>query len=122
MGVQTYTDKRTLYEEAEISLAYKNASLESYGEVLKADGPVAVTIETFQKLPKSKPKFIDEERDLFKPDTDNIAKLVMDALNDVAYIDDKQVTHLAVVKNPRVRGQKAHMTIQIMFTGVRNGC
>ncbi len=33
-----------------------------------------------------------------KPDTDNIAKVVCDALNGVAYHDDKQITSLTVDK------------------------
>lgn len=33
-----------------------------------------------------------------KPDADNIAKVVLDALNGYAYIDDKQVTSLSVFK------------------------
>ncbi len=121
VGVQTYTDRRTLNDEADISLAYKSASIDSYGCVLKTEGPVAITIETYQQLPRSKPKCITEEKDLFKPDIDNIAKLVMDALNDVAYKDDKQVTHLAIKKNPRVRDQQAHMIVQIMFIGDKDG-
>lgn len=33
-----------------------------------------------------------------KPDTDNIAKIVLDALNGLAYPDDKQVVELQVLK------------------------
>ena len=33
-----------------------------------------------------------------KPDTDNIAKAILDALNGVAYYDDAQVVELHVVK------------------------
>ena len=33
-----------------------------------------------------------------KPDTDNIAKICLDALNGVAYDDDSQVTVLLVLK------------------------
>ena len=41
-----------------------------------------------------------------KPDTDNIAKSILDALNGIAYKDDKQVVTLSVKKRydevPRV--------------------
>ena len=41
-----------------------------------------------------------------KPDTDNIAKIVLDSLNGIAYPDDSQVVDLQVLKryceNPRV--------------------
>ena len=33
-----------------------------------------------------------------KPDVDNIAKIVMDSLNELAYLDDKQVNHLSIRK------------------------
>ena len=33
-----------------------------------------------------------------KPDVDNIAKIVMDSLNKLAYLDDKQVSHLTIRK------------------------
>lgn len=35
---------------------------------------------------------------LRKPDVDNVAKLVLDALNGVAYVDDKQIVELNVIK------------------------
>lgn len=41
-----------------------------------------------------------------KPDSDNIAKIILDSLNGLAFLDDKQVTELYVYKayddNPRV--------------------
>lgn len=33
-----------------------------------------------------------------KPDTDNIAKSILDSLNKIAYLDDKQVVDLRVRK------------------------
>ena len=33
-----------------------------------------------------------------KPDTDNIAKSILDSLNKIAYLDDKQVVKLEVEK------------------------
>lgn len=33
-----------------------------------------------------------------KPDTDNIAKSILDSLNGIAYLDDKQVTDLRIRK------------------------
>lgn len=41
--------------------------------------------------------------DTGKPDCDNIAKAVLDALNGVAFDDDSQVVTLVVRKYPRVR-------------------
>lgn len=33
-----------------------------------------------------------------KPDTDNVAKIVLDALNGIAYHDDAQIVQLTVLK------------------------
>ena len=45
-------------------------------------------------------------RPMKTPDCDNIAKICLDALNDIAYPDDSQITCLLVLKfwseNPRV--------------------
>lgn len=49
-----------------------------------------------------------------KPDCDNIAKAVLDALNGLAYKDDSQVTDLIVRKR---YGARAHVTVRIESTG-----
>ena len=33
-----------------------------------------------------------------KPDVDNVAKIVMDSLNELAYLDDRQVNFLSIRK------------------------
>jgi len=40
----------------------------------------------------------DEIYPTIKPDTDNIAKIILDSLNGIAYKDDKQVIRLSVEK------------------------
>lgn len=71
--------------------------------------PVRVTIDVMRHLPKSKtPRAGDladdfAEPDTHKPDLDNVAKAVLDALNGYAYADDAQVVELVVRKYPRVR-------------------
>lgn len=74
-------------------------------------GPLRVTIEAYVAVPKSW-KALDRAMALLglkapetKPDVDNAAK-VMDALNGIVWIDDKQVARLEVEKfysdNPRM--------------------
>ena len=65
--------------------------------------PVTVRIVTMRPMPKSRPKRIVTEPDVYKPDADNIAKLVLDALNGIAWSDDTQVTGLYVFKCDRTR-------------------
>lgn len=67
------------------------------------DAALAVTITVVRHLPASTPKGIRSQPDTMKPDIDNIAKAVLDALNNVAYFDDSQVVTLTVREHPRVR-------------------
>ena len=62
---------------------------------------VHVLIEAQRPLSKSNPKFWAGRPDLMKPDADNLAKVVCDALNGTAYRDDCQITQLAVTYDPR---------------------
>ena len=67
------------------------------------DQPVRVEIIAEHLAPKvSKGKraamIAGEFYPLIKPDADNIAKIVLDALNGVAYNDDKQVVELTIRK------------------------
>ena len=62
------------------------------------------TITAYFKPPKTSTKNFRQKAEkgeiqpIKKPDADNIAKIVLDALNGVAYDDDKQVAELTVVK------------------------
>lgn len=68
------------------------------------DGPVKARIEVYYKIPKSYTKKRVQairtglEMPLKKPDSDNIAKIVLDSLNKIAFDDDAQVVELTVVK------------------------
>lgn len=75
-------------------------------------GAASVEIRAYFGIPKSTPKW--KRADMLagilyptkKPDADNILKIVLDALNGVAYDDDKQIIEASVHKrysdNPRV--------------------
>ena len=75
--------------------------------------PVAVDVYIQRPLPMSRPKRCDGEDDTYKPDADNVAKLVLDALSGVAYEDDAQVVRVCVTKARRRRGVDEHMTVTI---------
>jgi Holliday junction resolvase RusA-like endonuclease len=81
------------YKQA-IRLAYVNAG----GEV--REGPVSVRIVCWFERPKShsKKRRQQPEPKTTKPDADNLAKGIGDALNEIAYNDDGQVYRLAVEK------------------------
>lgn len=95
-----YTTKGTRDYEMAIREAFENAP----GRPPEPfSGPIDVTIVTSRQLPKSTPKSVIREPDTHKPDADNVAKVVLDALNGVAWLDDAQVTSLTVVKLDRER-------------------
>ena len=91
-----YTPTKTAKYEKQIAKAYT----ESGGKCIPADCYVSVSVSAFFPVPKSYSKKKREnclERILRpdkKPDMDNILKVVLDALNEVAYEDDKQVVEL----------------------------
>lgn len=95
----TYTPDATKDYETRVKLAYKQAG----GK--KIDGAVSAFIHAYFAVPKSDPKKKREEKlsDVFtctlKPDCDNIAKIILDALNGLAYDDDKQIAELVVCKS-----------------------
>lgn len=98
--VQTYTPKNTRYYEKMIADAYKEQS----GVLYPTEMPLKLRIRAIIGIPstftkKKKSRAIQGElRPTKKPDADNIAKSVLDALNGVAYADDKQVVDLGIKK------------------------
>ena len=92
--------------------AIREAWAEQVGE-WKSDGPIGVAIDVYRKLPKSRPLRVESESDTFKPDVDNIAKAVLDALNGVAFDDDSQVVRLRCSKHPRKRRESDRTFVRI---------
>ena len=87
---RAYTPKQTADYERQIKQAYISAG----GQLISDTAPIIVCITAYFKKAKSNKM----QAPTLKPDTDNIAKIVCDALNGVAYHDDKQITSLTVDK------------------------
>lgn len=109
----TYTPKKTRDYERRVQLAYR----EQCGGVSFGDRQLTVTITAYMQPPGSVSKkkraamlagTIYPKR---KPDADNIAKAVCDALNGIAYRDDAQVSLLIVEK---LYGDLPRVTVHIM--------
>jgi Holliday junction resolvase RusA-like endonuclease len=101
MTKQAYTPHKTKNYEDLIKYMF----LHKYGVKTKpSEKEIALKIIATFEPPKSLSKkkrqeLIDGEFGyLHKPDTDNIAKAVLDALNKVVYKDDNQVANLLVIK------------------------
>lgn len=115
--IHQYDTAKNKRNKSLIQAAYTRACLEQYGMPMKAQShvPVTLRIETYRELPKSRPKSVNEEPDTYTPDADNEAKLILDALNGVAWVDDAQVNRLVVYKHDRIRGIEPHTEATIMF-------
>jgi len=104
---KAYTPKETVNYENLVKISYNIATGNS-----KLEGPVEASITAYFPIAKSvskkKREILSQETipALIKPDTDNIAKIILDPLNNIAYNDDSQVYKLNVEKyyseNPRV--------------------
>lgn len=97
--MRSVTPQQTKSYEDLIRWSYKAAGGKYMGESL-----MRVDIQAFYPIPKSFSKkkreaiLADEIRPTTKPDCDNIIKVVLDALNGVAYYDDKQVVSVSCDK------------------------
>ena len=98
----TYTPEKTVEYENFVRVCFMQAY--PGAEPIKARVPVVALMTAFYPIPASTSK---KQRDrmtaglvvpVVKPDTDNVAKAVLDALNDIAYHDDAQIVHLQVLK------------------------
>lgn len=94
-----YTPKKTTEYENYVKGIY----LKEYGRTLIKD-PVKLEIEAYFKVPKSDTKSVKRQKlsqqikPTITPDADNICKCLMDSVNGIAYIDDKQVIQVNIEK------------------------
>lgn len=115
-GIQFYPCAQDRESKAEIADAFWAAALEQHhGDPKAPKGtPVRVAIATERDVMSAfRKRDGDAHPDTQKPDADNDAKLVLDALNGVAWDDDQQVTDLHVIKRDRTRGATPQMLITI---------
>lgn len=97
---KVYTPNKTKDYEALIQQYYKIA----YPGAEMLEGRINIEIIAYLKIPKTASKTKEEEMlqgrisPTQKPDIDNIAKSVLDAMNKVAFKDDNQVTKISVEK------------------------
>ena len=97
--VRVYTPKKTTDYETLIKFSAQEVAPK---ELL--EGPVTMEIEAHLPIPKAmskKKRALIKSHDLrpiTRPDIDNYAKIVLDALNDIIYKDDNQVVSLNIRK------------------------
>ena len=109
--VKTYTPEKTASYENFVKLCYLN---KYKGQ--KLDGEISADIIAYFSIPKSfskKKRYQAIEgkiKPTKKPDTDNIAKTILDSLNGIAFEDDKQVVALLVKK---LYGEEAKVVVTL---------
>lgn len=97
--VQSYTPEETVSYENMVRLSYAQFA------GIKLIGAIRAEIKAYFPIPKSVSKKKQKEmlegkiRPItVKCDTDNICKIILDALNTIAYDDDRQVVELEAYK------------------------
>lgn len=109
--MQSITPEKTKSYEDLIRWSYKAA-----GGTYLGKGQFTVAIRAIYEVPASYPKkkreaaLRGEIRPCVKPDVDNITKVILDALNGVAYIDDSGVIAVTVEKE---YGEAARVEVEI---------
>lgn len=97
---KAYTPAKTANYENLVKLAFQQSNEKPF----ERDAQLRAEIKAFFPIPKSTSKKKRAEmldgriRPTKKPDADNIAKSILDALNGLAYYDDAQICSLAVIK------------------------
>ena len=116
---RVYTPKETIHYESNVVYFFRKAMEENHlfpdAILFKPNTPITAKIVAKFPITKQHYKYhkrtssveLDNEgklmkegliKPLKKPDTDNIAKICLDALNSFAYNDDSQITELIVNK------------------------
>lgn len=103
-GRRFFTDERTASAKRKVALAAKAAGAVPF------DGPVTVALTFDYDADETRVEITPRpDGKATRPDVDNLCKLVMDALNGVAWVDDGQVATLwahKVEKKKRARKKK----------------
>ena len=106
-----FTPKKTKDYEALVKDVYRL----TVGEYL-GDSAIVATIE--ESYSKSKKRRIAEGeiKHTKRPDVDNCAKAILDALNEVAYRDDSQIVESRITKHYAIDGEtRADVVLEEVF-------
>lgn len=101
---KTYTPKKTTQHEKEVAECFLEVAR---GRRFKEKEPLDIRIIAYYPIPQSTSKKRRKEmlehriRPTVKPDLDNVAKLIYDALNGVAWYDDNAIVDTQVRKPNR---------------------
>ena len=104
--VKTYTPETTVNYENWVKICFQEAKQEMIEGQLNAEIKCYFSIPKSYSKKKKESALNGELRPTKKPDCDNIAKIILDALNGLAYTDDKNIVDCKIEKwfaeEPRV--------------------
>ena len=115
---RAYTPKDTVEYENLIKISYLQAA--ECQAPIEYDKPIVMTIEGYYPIPKATSKKKKAEmldgtlRPCIKVDCDNLAKIIADSLNGVAYKDDTQIVDMHIHK---WYGEQARVEVEIKNYG-----
>ena len=112
--VRTWTPEKTVAYEARV----RAAAVEAMRGAPLLTGPLRASIRAYwpaRKAPKSKPRPATPKTT--RPDADNVAKAVADALNGTVYRDDAQVVALVAEKWHAATGEPARTEVVVEELG-----
>lgn len=115
-----YTPAKTANVERTVRERFIETAGDRYADFT---GPVSISVKATRELAMSNPKNWAGRADMMKPDLDNVLKLVLDALNGIAYHDDSQVIFTTASKGSRTphgTGNKLHITVRY-YSETRKG-
>ena len=104
-GGHAYTDKKTESYENRVASEFSR----NFPDWIPTDQCIYMNITAYFEPPKSMPKkyqrYVDHESLRYpkKVDFDNLEKIICDALNHIAYKDDKQITDSHTIKRYSAR-------------------
>lgn len=109
---RTYTPQKTREYENKVVQCWKCQSEKGF-----ADGiPLRATVTAFFTVPKSvskkKAAAMDGTPHIKRPDADNVAKAILDALNGHAYNDDSAIASLTVWKYQTTGASRVEVIIE----------
>ncbi len=108
------TPKDTVTYENWVRVNYK----EQCGRYL--EGSIRARIIAYYKIPKSYSKkriggiLAGQEYPTKRPDVDNIAKIILDSLNDIAFHDDRQIVEVIVMKRWTQKTERVEFELEEM--------
>lgn len=109
-----YTPAKTVSYENLVKMRFD----ELFPDWVPLEKEIQVAIHAYYKIPKSASKAKRQAmlngtiNPTKKPDIDNVAKIINDALNGLAYVDDTQIVKERIEKH---YGEKPHVDIYIYY-------